>query len=156
MKTRLGFVSNSSSSSFIVAYKKAACCPTCGLTPPDIVDLVEKSKPWSFDDNRVMWTDPKEKLQELEQEIESYNKDIESLKKRDPKEKISNYCTVEQNLKSCEEQVIRFSRLRQLIRDHHLNGDKVACVSISHHDSLNDTVRELEKTGQFFILECEE
>lgn len=156
MKTRIGFVSNSSSSSYIVAYKKTAACPTCGLTAPDIVDLVRKSEAWSFGDNRVYWTDPTARINEIEQEIESYSQDIESLKKRDPKEKVSSYWTVEQNLKSCEEEVARLSKLRQLLRDHHLNGDNVVCVSISHHDSLNDTIRELTKNGQLFILECAE
>ena len=41
MKTRTGFVSNSSSSSFIVAVKKSDKCPHCGRTDPDFIDLIE-------------------------------------------------------------------------------------------------------------------
>ena len=45
MKTRSGFVSNSSSSSFIIAYKKAdkTPCPTCGRCDTDnFIDLVRR------------------------------------------------------------------------------------------------------------------
>lgn len=42
MKIRLGFVSNSSSSSFIIAFKKPSekPCPTCGHKDVSIVDLI--------------------------------------------------------------------------------------------------------------------
>lgn len=39
MKIRNGFVSNSSSSSFIVAYKKEVC-PCCGRSNADIVNMI--------------------------------------------------------------------------------------------------------------------
>jgi hypothetical protein len=46
VKIRNGFVSNSSSSSFIVAYKggENKPCPTCGRPPIDILDLVGRSE----------------------------------------------------------------------------------------------------------------
>ena len=41
MKVRSGFVSNSSSSSFVIAVKKGCPCPTCGRTDINFLDLVE-------------------------------------------------------------------------------------------------------------------
>ena len=44
MKTRYGFVSNSSSTNFIVAFKNINIpCPHCGRKDPDFLDLLEKS-----------------------------------------------------------------------------------------------------------------
>jgi len=43
MKTRIGFVSNSSSMSFIVAVKKRGKCPHCKQTPINLLDIVERS-----------------------------------------------------------------------------------------------------------------
>ena len=51
MKTRTGHVSNSSTSSFIIAFKDdKKICPTCGRSDPDILDMVEKS---GCEDNHV-------------------------------------------------------------------------------------------------------
>lgn len=40
MKIRNGFVSNSSSSSFIIAYKEGEKCPHCGRTDINLVDVI--------------------------------------------------------------------------------------------------------------------
>jgi len=43
MKQRLGFVSNSSSSSFVITFDKPHICPTCGQST-SIIRAVESSK----------------------------------------------------------------------------------------------------------------
>ena len=54
MKYRNGFVSNSSSSSFLIALKKTSTpCPHCGRKDPDFLDMVEQS---GNDDNCVDFT----------------------------------------------------------------------------------------------------
>ena len=54
MKIRNGFISNSSSSSFIVAIdiSKNRPCKCCGRTDPNFIDAVNRSSA-SFDDNDV-------------------------------------------------------------------------------------------------------
>ena len=50
MKAREGFVSNSSSTSFIVAVKdEPEKCPRCGRGDPDILDLIESRSNYSCD-----------------------------------------------------------------------------------------------------------
>ena len=51
MKAREGFVSNSSSTSFIVAVRKDInACPHCGRKDPDILELIEQMS-YTNDDN---------------------------------------------------------------------------------------------------------
>ena len=50
MKIRNGFVSNSSSSSFIIAVKKLSTpCKCCGRKDPDILDVLENQSSYSCD-----------------------------------------------------------------------------------------------------------
>ena len=51
MKTRNGFVSNSSSSSFIIAFKDNIPCPHCGRRDPNILNAIESSNDYSNDNN---------------------------------------------------------------------------------------------------------
>jgi len=48
MKTRKTLVSNSSSTSFIIAYKNSDKCPTCGRSDHDLTEIIDRV---SDDDN---------------------------------------------------------------------------------------------------------
>ncbi len=63
MKIRNGFVSNSSSSSFVVAIS-----PECQI---DIVDLIERLHTYNCDDTHVSWHDVNEQIKELKEELDS-------------------------------------------------------------------------------------
>jgi hypothetical protein len=52
MKSRIGFVSNSSSSSYIAAFRDAVPCPHCGRSDPNFLDMLDKSNIYC-DDNEV-------------------------------------------------------------------------------------------------------
>ena len=55
MKNRNGFVSNSSSTSFIVALKKTNIpCPYCGRKDPGLLDLIERAEGHNDDDTHVI------------------------------------------------------------------------------------------------------
>ena len=110
-----------------------------------------------MDDNRVNWTDPVKKIGQIELEIASYEKDVAQLEQLDPQSKREHwYRTNGDILQWTKEQIQELHKLRQLIKDHHLNGDVVAEVTIRHWDELNETLKEMEKNKQLFILEVSE
>ena len=49
MKIRYGFVSNSSSSSFIIEIKQSIPCDKCGRSDMNIIDMIEKSQEYMDD-----------------------------------------------------------------------------------------------------------
>jgi hypothetical protein len=53
MKLRKGFVSNSSSSSFIIAIAPSNKCECCGRSDLDILSLIESTSNYRNDDNDV-------------------------------------------------------------------------------------------------------
>ena len=67
MKERNGFVSNSSSSSFILAIKKGEVCPECGRSDPSLLEAIEKYHDYN-DDNEVKGVGAEHILYELNRE----------------------------------------------------------------------------------------
>jgi len=120
MKTRLGFVSNSSSSSFIIAYKEAdkTPCPTCGRSDiENFVDLIEKSSS-NNDDNSVNETGIEDVTRSLDEQLEW---------RESPKE-IAEIKLVKKEIK-------------RLVKE----GWEVANISISYHDeTLNNLLHSLQ------------
>ena len=114
MKTRSGFVSNSSSSSFIIAYKKAdkTPCPTCGRCDlENFVDTIERSSV-NNDDNSVNETGLDDVTYSLE----------EQLRWREDPTSIAEIKLVKKEIK-------------RLVKE----GWEVANISISYHDeTLNN------------------
>jgi len=69
MKTRNGFVSNSSSSSFIIAIKNNnIACPCCGRKDPDLVDLIRGNE-----DSQVYSNNTDRTLQILEEYVDDWS-----------------------------------------------------------------------------------
>ena len=118
MKIRQGFVSNSSSSSFIIAYKPAdkTPCPTCGRHDiEDFVELVRKSE--GDGDSSVNAEDLEEVLERLEESLEWTSDERKG------------------EIRKVEKEV------KKLVKE----GWKVADISISYH---NDTLNELLHSSQ--------
>ena len=114
MKTRSGFVSNSSSSSFIIAYKKAdkTPCPTCGRCDlENFVDTIERSSV-NNDDNSVNETGLDDVTHSLEEQLE-WREDPTSI---------------------AEIKLVK-KEIKRLVKE----GWEVANISISYHDeTLNN------------------
>ena len=114
MKIRQGFVSNSSSSSFIIAYKKAdkTPCPTCGRCDlENFVDIIERSSV-NNDDNSVNEKGLAYVTHSLEEQLE-WREDPTSI---------------------AEIKLVK-KEIKRLVKE----GWEVANISISYHDeTLNN------------------
>ena len=87
MKTRNGFVSNSSSSSFVIAIRKDVNkCEHCGRSDPNLIDLIDTSDSYKtevrargFDDvmsemeYRTEWNFQKEVVEKYISELDKYS-----------------------------------------------------------------------------------
>lgn len=161
MKIRNGFVSNSSSSSFIIMVDgEAKKCPTCGHTPASIVDMIDKSKCCGYYEDTSI-----ESMEEYVRSTLHYSRndlvsEIKALEMRDPNEQEypnSMYhedYTVSQALARSRQELVELDN--EIAKYHQLSdeGKKLYHLQISYHDELvqhilNDNVT----TGIVTILE---
>lgn len=142
MKIRNGFVSNSSSSSFIIAVEaEPKTCPTCGHKPQNIVDILDSMGNCNYHDDSSI-DDIEEYIRDnLDYERNATASWIEELKQRDPDElthpRIPHSTqTVRRTIELCEEEVAKYeaeiAKYRQMEKD----GKKLYHLQISYHDNL--------------------
>jgi hypothetical protein len=156
MKIRSGFVSNSSSSSFVIAFdeSKFGPCPHCGRKDQSIIDLIERSR--NDDDTKVVWRDPEDKIRDLKLQIDSETLEIKKIEHLDPKMKLV-YCTVEQNISWMKSSIYGYETEISKIEDALKKGLTVAEISISYHDDfLNSELSALCKNGKLEILKSDD
>lgn len=124
MKTRNGFVSNSSSSSFIIALKKVNIpCPHCGRKDPDFLDIIEQSE-----SNRTS------------------KSHVENLITQDTIDCLVN----EQDWIDAE----HYKELKKSIAKYRDNNEWIiANVTISHHDNhIRETLYDMVDNGNAEVL----
>jgi len=159
MKIRQGFVSNSSSSSFIVAINPKDKCTHCGRSSPDIVNVLESTQ-W-YDDTKLEWTDPTEYIEELQQEIYSNQLDLEKYVGMNDDEKIIfNYgssrdyvYTVKQLRQWANDVINNNEKTINDIKDYIKKGKKVVYFHVDYHEpTLNNMIREQIDNGELEVI----
>jgi hypothetical protein len=124
MKIRENFVSNSSSTSFIIAFKNSQPCIHCGRKDPNIIKLIKTAEVYS-DSNRVeaMGIDDVKKFIDNYFDKE-YKETIEMIKS------VDNY----KFKKDWELAAIRISRHNEEIReiiDNSISSGNIVCLNVS-------------------------
>jgi len=127
MKIRNGFVSNSSSSSFIVAVKKGEKCPSCGRGDPNFLDLVEQIGVRADYEETGLRTRGAQEIQNRWKSGGFHSDDEWSSKE--------------------------YKNILNLIKEAENKGYEVAEITISNHDSAtNDLMMELRERKSLVVL----
>jgi len=119
MKIRNGFVSNSSSSSYVLAYKKGNKCEHCGRSDPDLSSMFTTSG--SYDETRVLAGDYKEIIAKLK---ENYEDEISYCKDDD-----------EGDVEYKQEMLTSFMSESSKVSKWHEKGYSLVWVRVSYSDS---------------------
>jgi len=134
MKIRTGFISNSSSTSFVVAFKKPEKCPHCGRGDSNFIDtFVTCSKD---DDTGLDFSEYGNYYEELKKRCEGIEKDIDIAKTHSPNDYVFSRFTYGDQASMLQEQLEREIVLMEAVKKHMDMGMNVYSFSIAYHDEL--------------------
>lgn len=148
MKQRKGFVSNSSSSSFIIAYEPSLTCPHCGRSDVDFADMIRASSD-SYEDTHVVRKNAGDVLNDLYTQLTIKNNDIKKLSVRNPQENMGSYYgswTVGQEIKSVTDEIEELIKTIDKVKEYMQKQWNVIEINLSHHaEEIYEHLRNNEK-----------
>jgi vacuolar-type H+-ATPase subunit I/STV1 len=155
VKIRQQFVSNSSSSSFVIAFKKQddKPCPTCGFSPPNILDFLDSS-----DEN--VFRELEELEQNLQQEIQRDEEDLRKMQTKHPDSPAfpdSTYYTVKEVSEEINKTLAENRELLSKIHTYANSEYIVGELELDYHnDAANRVFKELCSNKKIVVLKRED
>ena len=153
MKTRSGFVSNSSTSSFVVVYnpKNFVVCEHCRRGHEDPVEMVRSSAHLRPGHTELECADPQDKLAEWQLEVEDLRAKMKKLGRNPANETVwEDGRSIGQTWKVIHNYDYRarlmegkIKKLKAILE----NGDMVVWASIHYDDPVGKELKALEEKG---------
>ena len=141
MKIRTGFVSNSSSSSFVIAFKEGKRCPACSRKDIDIVEAIEQIN--NYNENKVLIT-TRNKKEFL---------DLHEIERKGIKARVEQE-TDARKVHWLNGDWAELDKLIYKIKDEVPEDWDMAKIEISTHDTILNTILENAKNaGTLKIIE---
>jgi len=146
MKIRQGFVSNSSSSSFLIAQlKKPKKCPTCGRCDPDIEELFDRGSSY---DTSINYRGVERLLEEKKVGLKNEKDTLRDLergyiaKSRWYKTKEDQICSLKQEIKILEDDI-------EMLKEWDEKYDNILYVTVGDHDTyVNEVLNQMVKNKE--------
>ena len=157
MKLRNSFVSNSSSSSYIIGIINDSNepCPHCGRQDPSLINMLKRTNTdeWSANNTQI-YQNKEDLLEEYREEIETLQREIKRLETLPDDMPDPDTTWREISVKEVKEQKYKYIEEKlEFIRD--INGveGEVYYISVDYNDQIvYDLIAELEKRGKINII----
>lgn len=145
MKIRTRLISNSSSSSFLLAYnaKDFAKCPTCGLGAKTPLEVVDEESNFNGGETRVISNSIESYLQRRNRELERCRDELAKLQARNPNETLWYDYTVAQAIKSAQLEIAEIQHASEESKRIAAKHDYFIDVDVSHHGAAYNYIQEL-------------
>jgi len=155
MKIRNGFVSNSSTTSFIVALNDSVPCPHCGRIDTDIINIIANTDDYSGD-TEILWTDPTQFLIDLKESRASEQEELASYKDQqdDDKAGYKNQYFVK-DLRQWRSDSIKYvTKMISSTEQAHAEGKTVVSFDVSTHNrTFIDIIDSQIESGTLTLIE---
>lgn len=153
MKTKTRLISNSSSSSFLLAYNASDFekCPTCGLGAKTPLEIAEESNDYNIS---IRCENFDEYTKRVEDDILEEQNEINILLLKDPNEIVSKYSnwTTKRFIEYHQENIAQLMAHLENCREIASRHDNFVLVNVSQHGKAYEYISELIEAKKVVLV----